>query len=248
LSLLVVAQAFQGTLRGGFKRTPIVFYHQPYPIRINSVVFMGRNKFPRARTFDHGIVGQSSSASSPSFLAASLIRSKQRSVALRVLRSSRKLFAFIPLVNSSTRMIFSRISSKRCMGSLEGTNDLGLDVFPHPRLQRPFLDKFDGMAKHLRDLLLDSRDIQERYATRIVEGSQKIISESGRRSPRAVEPNSDRRTTPAARSSRSCSRNVAITCSLFNVPILAVRSSAGQACVMPVCRGHRTRKPVTTLM
>ena len=39
------------------------------------------------------------------------------------------------------------------------------------------------------------------------------MSESGRSSPRTVEPNRDSRMTPAALISRSCARNVAMTSS-----------------------------------
>jgi hypothetical protein len=41
------------------------------------------------------------------------------------------------------RMMFSRISAKRRIGSLEGTNRLCLDVLLNPRFQRALLDKFD---------------------------------------------------------------------------------------------------------
>ena len=50
---------------------------------------------------------------------------------------------------------------KRWIGSLEGTNGLGLDIFPHPGLKRSFLDKIDRPAQHLRNPLLDSDDRQE---------------------------------------------------------------------------------------
>ncbi len=53
----------------------------------------------------------------------------------------------------------SRISAKRWIGSLEGTNSLCLDVLLHPRFQRTLFDKFDRAAQHLRDLLLHSHNI-----------------------------------------------------------------------------------------
>jgi len=57
------------------------------------------------------------------------------------------------------RMMFSRISAKRWMGSLEGTNRFCLDVLPHPRFQRTLLDKFDRAAQHPRDLLLHCHNV-----------------------------------------------------------------------------------------
>lgn len=120
-----------------------------------------RRKFPRARTLGHGTVGHSSLASSPSFFAASLIRYKHRSVALRVFRSSRKAARSIPFVNSSMRAMFSRISTKRWIGSLEGMNRLGLNVLPYPRLERAFLNEFHCPVQHPRNLPLDCHDRQD---------------------------------------------------------------------------------------
>ncbi len=37
----------------------------------------------------------------------------------------------------------------------------GLDVLSNPGFQRSFLDKFDGAAKHARNLPLDSHDRQK---------------------------------------------------------------------------------------
>ena len=65
------------------------------------------------RNWGRGIAGHNSSAAPPSFLAASLIRYRQRSTALLVLRSTLKAVKSMPAVNSSIRTMFSKMSSNR---------------------------------------------------------------------------------------------------------------------------------------
>lgn len=98
------------------------------------------------------------------------------------------------------------------LGSLEGTQRLGLDGLSHSRSHCSFLHEFDAAAEDLRDSALDSRNAQEGYAAAIVERREQV-NIGIRCSPHAVEPNSERRITPAGRSSDSCPRNAAITCS-----------------------------------
>ena len=67
----------------------------------------------------------------------------------------------MPFVNSSMRSAFSRMSSKRWIGSLEGTDGLGSNTPLHARFQRPFFDQFDWPPKHLGDLSLDADHVQK---------------------------------------------------------------------------------------
>lgn len=48
----------------------------------------------------------------------------------------------------SIRPMFARMSSKRCTGSLEGTQDLSLYAFLHTRLEGSFFDQIDLAAEH----------------------------------------------------------------------------------------------------
>jgi hypothetical protein len=124
-----------------------------------------------ARNCGQGIAGHSSSATPPSFFAASLIRSRQRSAALLVLRSSVKAVESMPSVNSSIKAMFSKMSSKRRIGSLEGAHGLGLDGSPHAWLERSFLNQIYWLSEQLAELNLDACHTQKRYAAGLIESS-----------------------------------------------------------------------------
>ncbi len=130
--------------------------------------------------------------------------------------------------------MFSRISAKRWMGSLEGTNCLSLDVLLHPRFQGTLFDKLDAVQPNnceIRASIPITSSSEMRRASS--KAASKSTSEPERSSPRAVEPNSDRRIIPAAFNSDSCPRSIAITCarSMFSLSrYIRLRSTAQSDC------------------
>lgn len=118
-----------------------------HTLAISTLSYSCRKKLPKTRNCSQGISGHRASPSSPSFRAASLIRSSQRSTASLVFRSCPNPPLSIPRVNASIRTIFARMSSKRCRGSLEGTKSFGFDRFLQARLQRSFLHEVDWLAE-----------------------------------------------------------------------------------------------------
>ena len=112
-----------------------------------------------ARNWGQGIAGHSSSAAPPSFLAASLIRSRQRSTALLVLRSlskGRQIHARREFFDQDDvfQDVFESLS-----GVLEGTHGLGFYGSPNTRLERSFLDQIHRLPEQFRELNLDARHI-----------------------------------------------------------------------------------------
>jgi hypothetical protein len=60
----------------------------------------------------------------------------------------------------SLEKMLSRMSSKRCIGSLEGTNDLDLHTFLHSWLQCSFLDQVHWCSEQVGNLVLNVDDIE----------------------------------------------------------------------------------------
>jgi hypothetical protein len=118
-----------------------------------------RKRFPMPRIRAQGRPGQRPSACGPSLLAASLIRSRQRSTASYVLGSSTKALPSTPAV-------------ERSIASLEGTNSLCLYTSLHPRLQRSFLYQFDWLSEQAGKPQLDAYQVEERQAPRFVKAGQ----------------------------------------------------------------------------
>jgi len=60
------------------------------------------------------------------------------------------------------------------VGSLEGTHGLGLYGSPNTRLERSLLDQIHRLPKQFRELNLDARHIQKRYAAGLIESGQQV--------------------------------------------------------------------------
>jgi len=80
----------------------------------------------------------------------------------------------MPAINSSIRAMFSRISSKRWTGSLEGTHGLGVHGILHARFEGSLFHQFDRAAEEIGKLVLNADHIQERYLARLIEGREQI--------------------------------------------------------------------------
>jgi hypothetical protein len=70
--------------------------------------------------------------------------------------------------------MFSRISSKRRAGSLEGTRHLALDGSLDARLESSFLHEIDGGTEKFGDLILNVDDIQKRERLALVESREEV--------------------------------------------------------------------------
>src|ERR1022692_1398021 len=133
-----------------------------------------RKRFRRRESVATESGDTSSSACGPSLLAASLIRSRQRSTASYVLGSPTKALTSIPAVNPSIRIMFSRMSVNRRIGSLEGTDGLCLYASLHTRLQRPFLYQVDWLSKQAGEPQLDAYQIEQRQPPRFIKAGQQV--------------------------------------------------------------------------
>jgi hypothetical protein len=165
------AKPLQGRFYGYLERRQIVFNHDPYTSNLDPVVFVSQ-VFPMPRICGQGTPGQRLSAASPIFFAASLIRSRHRSAALVVLGSCKKAAWFIPAVKSSIRRMICRMSSKRWIGSFEGTQGLSADAALHARLERSFLDQVYPLPQQFGQRNFDAGNILQRDSSGLIESGQ----------------------------------------------------------------------------
>jgi len=70
--------------------------------------------------------------------------------------------------------MLSRMSSRRRIGSLEGTNSLALDSSLDAGLESAFLNEIDRGAKKAGDTILDVNHVQQRQSLALVEGGQQV--------------------------------------------------------------------------
>lgn len=163
----------QSPLGRASERAQVVFDGQPDASRIDSVVLVPQGVAQRANVGPRNIRTQFlRQVSKPLGGFTDPFETTLRGVAR--LEIVQKGVQSIPFVNSRMRMALLRMSSNRWIGSLEGTDRLGVDSPPHSRFQRAFLDQFDGPPKHARDLPLNSDYVEKRQATGTVEGSQQV--------------------------------------------------------------------------
>jgi hypothetical protein len=72
------------------------------------------------------------------------------------------------------RIMASRISSKRCGGSLEGTHGLSVGACLHAGLERAFLDQVNRAAEQLGQTDFHARDVKQGYTPCGIERSEEI--------------------------------------------------------------------------